>query len=42
MAGASFKFSDDSKADVINPPGDNEQTIRDTASACPVNAIEIE
>lgn len=42
MAGASFKFSSDGKAEVIDPPGDNEQTIKDAVSACPVNAIEIE
>jgi ferredoxin len=42
LAGASFKFADDGKAEEIVPAGDDEQTIRDSATACPVGAIEIE
>ncbi|MFZ2189734.1 MAG: ferredoxin [Candidatus Magasanikiibacteriota bacterium] len=42
LAEASFKWDEDGKAVEIVPPGDDEQTIRDAASACPVGAIEIE
>jgi len=41
LASASFKFDDDGKAEEIIPAGDDEQTVRDAANACPVQAIEV-
>ena len=41
LAGASFKWDNDGKAEEIVPAGDDEQTLKDTASACPVGAIDI-
>lgn len=41
LASASFKWDEDGKAVEIVPPGDDEGTIRDSAGACPVGAIEI-
>lgn len=42
LAGASYKWDEDGKAIEIVPAGDDEQTVRDAAGACPVAAIEIE
>lgn len=42
LAPASFKWNEQNKAEAINPAGDDEKTIKETANACPVQAIEIE
>lgn len=42
LAPASFKWNDQNKADGINPPGDDEKTVKDATAACPVQAITIE
>lgn len=36
----SFRLRDDGKAYVIEPPGDEEETIKDAVDSCPVDAIE--
>lgn len=42
LAPASFKWNEQNKADPINPPGDPEQAIKDSAAACPTQAVTIE
>ncbi|MFA4830695.1 MAG: ferredoxin [Patescibacteria group bacterium] len=39
LAPKTFQMEDDGKAGVINPPGDDEATIKSAADACPVAAI---
>ena len=41
IAAKSFKLMDDGKAEVINPPSDNEKTIQEAIDSCPVSAIFI-
>lgn len=43
IAPKSFKLTDDSKAEPIEPPtgGDSQDKIKDAAESCPVTAITI-
>jgi len=40
IAEKSFKLGDDGKAEVINPPGDSEEEIKEAVESCPVEAIK--
>jgi len=39
LAPKTFKIGQDSKSIVIDPPGDDEATIKTTIDSCPVEAI---
>ncbi len=41
LAAKTFRLGADGKAEVINPPGDEEEKIREAADSCPVDAIEV-
>lgn len=41
LAPKSFKLIDDGKSEAINPPGDDEATIKSTVESCPVQGIII-
>jgi ferredoxin len=41
IAPKSFKFSDDGKVEVVEPPGDDEKIIKDAIDSCPVGAIKL-
>lgn len=41
LAPKSFKLSDDGKSEVIEPVGDDEETVKNAAESCPVGAIKI-
>jgi len=36
----SFKLNNEGKAEVIEPPGDDEKTIKEAIDSCPVAAIK--
>ena len=40
-APGTFEMNDDDKAVVLNPPTDEEETIIEAASSCPVDAITV-
>jgi len=40
IAPKSFKLGDDGKAEVINPPGDSEEKIKEAVESCAVEAIK--
>ena len=40
IAPKSFKLGDDGKAEVINPPGDTEEKIKEAIESCAVEAIK--
>jgi len=42
LAPKTFKLTNESKVEVINPPGDEEEKIKEAIDACPVNAISLE
>jgi len=42
LAPKSYKWNDANKSDAINPPGDDDDTVRSACDACPVTAIFIE
>ncbi len=42
LAPGSFKWNEQNKAESIEPPADDEKTVRETAAACPVQAITVE
>ena len=42
IAPKSFKFGEDGKSEPIEPPGDEEEKIKEAAESCPVQAINIE
>lgn len=43
LAPKSFKMNDETnKAEVINPPGDDENTVKMAADSCPTAAISVE
>lgn len=42
LAPKSFQWDVENKAESINPPGDDAATVKDAASACPVQAITVE
>jgi len=42
LAPKTFKLTKDNKVEVINPPGDEEEKIKEVIDACPVNAISLE
>lgn len=39
LAGKTFKMQADGKSQVVNPGGDNEETIQSAVDSCPVAAI---
>ena len=41
LAPKSFKLGNDGKAEVLNPPGDEEAKIKEAIDSCPVNAIKL-
>lgn len=41
IAPKTFRLGNDNKAEVINPPGDEEEKIKEAADSCPVNAIKL-
>lgn len=41
LASKSFKLGDDGKAQPLEPPGDDEETIKEAIDSCPVDAIEL-
>lgn len=42
LAGASFKFDENGKAEEIIPAGDDAETVKMASDSCPVQAIEID
>ncbi|MCX6782149.1 MAG: ferredoxin [Candidatus Magasanikbacteria bacterium] len=42
IAPNTFKMGDDGKSDILNPAGDSEESIKQAADGCPVQAISIE
>ena len=40
LAPKTFKLGADFKAEVISPPGDEEEKIKEAIDSCPVNAIK--
>lgn len=40
LAPKTFKLRSDSKAEVIDPPGDEEEKIKEAIDSCPVDAIK--
>ena len=40
IAPKTFKLTDDGKAEVINPPGDSQNSIKEAVDSCPVQAIK--
>jgi len=41
IAGKTFKLDEDGIVTIINPDGDDEQTILAAAQSCPTKAIEV-
>jgi len=41
IASKSFKFDGEGKSELIEPPGDSEEKIKEAAESCPVQAIEV-
>ncbi len=41
IAGKTFKFNESGKAEIINPTGDDAETIKSAAASCPVQAISL-
>lgn len=41
LAPKTFRLGKDSKAEVINPPGDEEEKIKEAIGSCPVDAISL-
>lgn len=39
LAPKTFKLGEDGKAEVIDPPGDNEEKIKEAVTSCAVEAI---
>ncbi len=39
LAGKTFKFNESGKAEVLNPEGDDKDTIKSAIDSCPVQAI---
>jgi ferredoxin len=40
LAPKSFQLGKDGKAEVLEPPGDDEKTIKEAIGSCPVGAIK--
>ena len=40
VAAKTFRLDKNGKAEVINPPGDEEKTIQEAIDSCPVEAIK--
>lgn len=41
LASKTFRLGKDNKAEVINPPGDEEKEIKEAIDSCPVDAISL-
>lgn len=41
LAPKTFRLGKDGKAEVINPPGDEEEKIKEAIDGCPVEAIKV-
>lgn len=41
IAPKSFKLTDEGKAEVIVPAGDEEAKVKEAADSCPVQAIQV-
>lgn len=41
LAPKTFKLGKDGKSEVIEPPGDKEEKIREAVDSCPVDALEL-
>ncbi|PIT88808.1 MAG: ferredoxin [Candidatus Magasanikbacteria bacterium CG10_big_fil_rev_8_21_14_0_10_36_32] len=41
IAPNTFKLSDESKAEIINPEGDSQEIIKQASEACPTEAITL-
>lgn len=41
IAPKTFKLNDDSKVDIIDPAGDDPETIKQAAESCPTEAITL-
>jgi len=41
IAGKTFKMGEDGKSEVVDPEGDDLETIENAAQSCPVEAIKI-
>ena len=41
VAPKTFRLRDDGKAEVIEPPGDDEKTIKEAIETCAVDAIKL-
>lgn len=41
LAPKSFKLGSDGKAEVISPPDDEEEKIKEAVDSCPVEAIKL-
>ena len=41
LAPKTFKLGNDNKAEVINPPADEEEKIKEAIDSCPVEAIKV-
>jgi len=42
LAPKTFKLGKDGKAEVINPPRDEEEKIKEAVDSCPVQAISLQ
>lgn len=42
LAPKSFKLGDDGKSHPIEPPGDEEETIKEAVDSCPTSAIKLQ
>lgn len=40
LAPKTFRLKDDGKAEVMTPPGDEEEKIKEAVDSCAVNAIK--
>ena len=41
IAPKTFRLGKDGKSEIIEPPGDDEEKIKEAVDSCPVDAIEL-